>query len=123
MVHWFWIKAGEVLLGGVLALADYLSLHVLLCLIPAFFIAGAMIVFVPKDLETEAPLEDIFEKYSAGNRYGRFTIGDFTRPTKESATIFFQDVACLSGGGAELEYKVKEDDSVEYYRQGMIFLS
>ena len=50
MVHWFWIKAGEVLLGGVLALADYLSLHVLLCLIPAFFIAGAMIVFVPKDL-------------------------------------------------------------------------
>ncbi|MCK4972166.1 MAG: permease, partial [Candidatus Heimdallarchaeota archaeon] len=37
------------LLGGVYSMADYLSLHVLLCLIPAFFIAGAMIVFVPKD--------------------------------------------------------------------------
>jgi uncharacterized membrane protein YraQ (UPF0718 family) len=49
MVHWFWIKLGEVLLGGVLALADYLSLHVLLCLIPAFFIAGAMMVFIPKE--------------------------------------------------------------------------
>ena len=49
MVHWFWIKLGEVLLGGGLALADYLSLHVLLCLIPAFFIAGAMMVFIPKD--------------------------------------------------------------------------
>lgn len=49
MVHWFWIKLGEVLLGGVLSLADYLSLHVLLCLIPAFFIAGAMIVFIPKE--------------------------------------------------------------------------
>jgi uncharacterized membrane protein YraQ (UPF0718 family) len=49
MVHWFLIKLGEVLLGGVLALADYLSLHVLLCLIPAFFIAGAMIVFIPKE--------------------------------------------------------------------------
>jgi uncharacterized membrane protein YraQ (UPF0718 family) len=49
MVHWFWIKAGEVLFGGVLSLADYLSLHVLLCLIPAFFIAGAMVVFVPKE--------------------------------------------------------------------------
>lgn len=51
MVQLIWIeKLGEILLGGVLALADYLSLHVLLCLIPAFFIAGAMIVFVPKDL-------------------------------------------------------------------------
>ncbi len=51
MVQLLWIeKLGEVLLGGVLALADYLSLHVLLCLIPAFFIAGAMVVFVPKDL-------------------------------------------------------------------------
>ena len=50
MVHWFWIKLTDVLLGGVYALADYLSLHVLLCLIPAFFIAGAMIVFVPQDL-------------------------------------------------------------------------
>ena len=49
MVHWFLIKAGEVLLGGVLALAEYLSLHVLLCLIPAFFIAGAMMVFIPKE--------------------------------------------------------------------------
>jgi len=49
MVHWFWLKLADALLGGVYALADYLSLHVLLCLIPAFFIAGAMIVFIPKD--------------------------------------------------------------------------
>lgn len=45
----FWEKVLEMLLGGVYAMADYLSLHVLLCLIPAFFIAGAMIVFVPKE--------------------------------------------------------------------------
>ncbi|MBY8999553.1 MAG: permease [Candidatus Heimdallarchaeota archaeon] len=45
----FWEKVLEMLLGGVYSLADYLSLHVLLCLIPAFFIAGAMVVFVPKD--------------------------------------------------------------------------
>ncbi|MFW9991805.1 MAG: permease [Candidatus Odinarchaeota archaeon] len=31
------------------ALFDYLSFHVLLCLVPAFFIAGAMVTFVPKD--------------------------------------------------------------------------
>ncbi len=42
-------KIGEILFGGVLALADYLSFHVLLCLVPAFFIAGAMVVFIPKD--------------------------------------------------------------------------
>ena len=50
MVHLFWLKLADILLGGVYALADYLSLHVLLCLIPAFFIAGAMIVFIPQDL-------------------------------------------------------------------------
>ena len=33
-----------------LTLLDYLSLHVLLCLIPAFFIAGAMAYFIPKDV-------------------------------------------------------------------------
>jgi uncharacterized membrane protein YraQ (UPF0718 family) len=33
-----------------LTLLDYLSLHVLLCLIPAFFIAGAMAHFIPEDL-------------------------------------------------------------------------
>ena len=32
-----------------LTIIDYVSFHVLLCLIPAFFIAGAMIVFVPTD--------------------------------------------------------------------------
>ncbi|MHA2138743.1 MAG: permease [Candidatus Hodarchaeales archaeon] len=36
--------------SALLTLVDYLSLHVLLCLIPAFFIAGAMVVFIPKDV-------------------------------------------------------------------------
>jgi len=42
------------ILGGIESsfetLLDYLSFHVLLCLIPAFFIAGAMTYFIPKDL-------------------------------------------------------------------------
>ena len=38
-----WIK---LLQGGVSALLDYLSAHVLSCLVPAFFIAGAISVFV-----------------------------------------------------------------------------
>jgi uncharacterized membrane protein YraQ (UPF0718 family) len=36
----------ELLRGGVTALAEYLSAHVLTCLIPAFFIAGAISAFV-----------------------------------------------------------------------------
>jgi len=46
----FWLTILSMLQGGFFSLVDYLSLHVLLCLIPAFFIAGAMIVFVPKEL-------------------------------------------------------------------------
>jgi uncharacterized membrane protein YraQ (UPF0718 family) len=36
----------EILLGGWNALLEYLSAHVLTCLVPAFFIAGAIAVFV-----------------------------------------------------------------------------
>lgn len=36
----------ELLESGWLALLDYLSFHVLTCLVPAFFIAGAIAVFV-----------------------------------------------------------------------------
>ncbi len=40
-------------LGGVSALIDYLSAHVLTCLIPAFFIAGAMNALLNKDAITK----------------------------------------------------------------------
>ena len=79
--------------------------------------------YVPPDLDTESSLEEIFQKYSEGNRFGKFTIKDFTRPNKESATIFFQDVAVLSGGGAELEYRVNENNSVEFRQARMAFQS
>lgn len=34
--------------GGVGNLAAYLAAHVLLCLVPTFFIAGAMAALIPK---------------------------------------------------------------------------
>ena len=70
--------------------------------------------YVPQDLETETNIDEIFHKYSEGERTGRFTITNFTKPDKTKATIGFQDIAILSGGGAELCYLVKEDDSVQY---------
>jgi uncharacterized membrane protein YraQ (UPF0718 family) len=36
----------DAILNGLLSVYDYLSLHVLACLVPAFFIAGAVAVFV-----------------------------------------------------------------------------
>jgi uncharacterized membrane protein YraQ (UPF0718 family) len=41
------------LFGGVTALADYLSAHVLTCLVPAFFIAGAMNALLHKEAITK----------------------------------------------------------------------
>ncbi len=38
----------EALQGGLAGLASYLAAHVLLCLVPAFFIAGALSAFVPQ---------------------------------------------------------------------------
>jgi uncharacterized protein len=39
----------ELLIAGVKAIIEYVSAHVLTCLIPAFFIAGAMSALIPKD--------------------------------------------------------------------------
>ena len=44
-----WIVAlPHLLLSGVGNLASYLAAHVLLCLLPAFYIAGAMTALIPR---------------------------------------------------------------------------
>ena len=80
-------------------------------------------LFIPKDLETEASIDVLFEKYFTGNRYGIFSITDFSMPSKDSAIIAFADVACMSGGGGELEYSVNPDNSVEFKRTLGQFMS
>src|SRR5512143_2530444 len=42
----------ELLYGGLGNLASYLAAHVLLCLVPAFYIAGAMTALIPKETIT-----------------------------------------------------------------------
>jgi uncharacterized membrane protein YraQ (UPF0718 family) len=37
------------LLGGLIALKDYIALHVLTCLIPAFLLAGAIVTFISRE--------------------------------------------------------------------------
>ena len=43
----------DILLAGLQALQEYLSAHVLTCLVPAFFIAGAMSALLPKEKITK----------------------------------------------------------------------
>jgi len=76
---------------------------------------------IPEDLETEAPLEKIFEKYSQGNRCGIFTITNFTIEDGVAA-LSVEDVAPLSGGGATLQYSVA-GDMVTYTGTECIFMS
>ncbi|MFX1254120.1 MAG: permease [Promethearchaeota archaeon] len=49
MLEWIIQTLMAMIQSGIAALVDYLSFHVLLCLIPAFFIAGAMAVFIPQE--------------------------------------------------------------------------
>lgn len=79
--------------------------------------------YVPENLETEIGLDEIFKKYSKGTEYGRFIITDFTRPDKAKAIIGFQDIATLSGGGAKLEYLIKEDNFVQYQKPVFTMMS
>lgn len=39
----------QVILAGILALKDYIALHVITCLIPAFLLAGGMVNFINKE--------------------------------------------------------------------------
>jgi uncharacterized membrane protein YraQ (UPF0718 family) len=51
-MQWLSTYAPAVLAGGARNLAAYLAAHVLLCLLPAFFIAGAMSALIPKESVT-----------------------------------------------------------------------
>jgi uncharacterized membrane protein YraQ (UPF0718 family) len=52
--------AWELILAGIGAVRDYVATHVLTCLVPAFFLAGAMVTFVRR----EAVLEHLGEQAS-----------------------------------------------------------
>jgi hypothetical protein len=77
--------------------------------------------FFPEDLNSEEPLETLYEKYSTGDRRGVFTITDFTVEGSR-ATFTFADIATLSGGGAGLVYDIKGEE-VEYHGPLFVMMS
>lgn len=48
----FFMIIWELIQAGLLAVWDYIALHVLTCLVPAFLLAGAMVTFVSKEAIT-----------------------------------------------------------------------
>jgi len=75
------------------------------------------------ELDPEALIDEIFEKYSMGNRYGIWTILDFRMGphddpletlAEDEALFSAEDIACLSGQGSTQKYKVRPDGSVEF---------
>ncbi len=71
----------SLLLAGVDALKDYIALHVVTCLIPAFLLAGAIITFVSREaiigyLGSAAPLLTISGKDTISTK----SLGYFLKP-------------------------------------------
>lgn len=68
-------------------------------------------------------VEEIYQKYSEGNRYGVWTILDFKRgPSKDlvaklsknEALFASENIATLSGHGRVDKYRIGKDNSVEF---------
>jgi len=77
---------------------------------------------LPVILDTKSSITELFQKYSVGERYGVFTIIDF-RVKGDRAIIEFEDVACMSGGGSELEYQIGADGNVSFSTALSSFIS
>lgn len=79
-------------------------------------------IYVPEDIDTSLGLEELYKKYSEGNRRGIFTISGFR--IEDNIAIFrFEDVAFLSGGGASLKYNVYDDKTVKYLEPEFVMMS
>ena len=79
----------------------------------------------PEGFNPDEPIDRIFERYSTGDRFGRFTICDFAvgpnseglvELTEQEALIDVEDIARMSGYGYSLVYEVQKDKSVKFDR-------
>lgn len=86
----------------------------------------------PEDFNPDEPIDRIFERYSTGDRYGKFTICDFevgpntgglVELAEQEALIDVEDIACMSGYGYSLVYEVQNDKSVRFSRKEFVRMS
>jgi len=82
------------------------------------------ILKIRKVEEEKLTLEEIYKRYSGGNRYGIWTILDFkmgpynhsleTKFSENEALFASEDIAMMSGRGSIDKYRVNRDNSVEF---------
>ena len=73
--------------------------------------------YIPTDLDTESPIDELFKKYSKGDRFGIFTITGFDIKDNK-AIISFRNIAVMSGGGAVLGYSINnKTGSAKYIKK------
>jgi hypothetical protein len=67
-------------------------------------------------------IEQIYEKYSDGRRYGIWTILDFKELEPNKFEFSSEDIAMLSGRGSSRKYTI-EDGKLKYIGSGMVWMS
>jgi hypothetical protein len=85
----------NLLIAGILALEDYITTHVLTCLVPAFLLAGAMVTFINR----EAILEYLGEKVSKIKSFSLASISSFFLAACSCAVIPVASGLYYSGAG------------------------
>ncbi len=85
-----------------------------------------------RGIKPDTPLEEIFQRYSAGERHGKWTILDFrvgpfenmwTRLSESEALFASEDIASLSGSGRVDKYDIKPDGSVKLNSNITVWMS
>lgn len=75
------------------------------------------------DLEPSDTIQDVYHMFSAGDRYGIWTILDFVR--NEDGTFIFseEDIATLSGSGSDRVWKINENGEAVHVKNIGVWMS
>jgi hypothetical protein len=85
----------------------------------------------PTDFNSEEPMDELFERYSSGDRYRKFTICDFVVGPNKGGLVKLTDREVLIDVeilfarplGYSLIYKVLDSDSIEFKRRANVRMS
>ena len=86
---------GDLLIAGLLALKDYIALHVLTCLIPAFLLAGGIVTFIRR----EAIIDHLGEKANKIKSFSLAGISSFFLAACSCTVIPVASGLYFSGAG------------------------
>jgi uncharacterized membrane protein YraQ (UPF0718 family) len=92
----------ELVKAGLLAVEDYVALHVLTCLVPAFLLAGAMVTFINR----EAILDHLGEKANKAKSFSLASVSSFFVAACSCTVIPVASGLYFSGAGIGVAFIV-----------------